>query len=106
MYPPKPLSLQNFGEILLQEQYFGRWGSTKDGKEYFRTVLVGSEDEGISLVWLSENFMGLMSSCESFHIDGHFKSVPNVAGVYQQLTIMPVDYDHVSTLLRGKWRVL
>lgn len=88
-------SLQEFSDSLLNPEY-ARFGQNKDGKTYFRHGVTGSSEEGSISIFVSPNFEELLETCRDFHVDGHFKSVPKVSGVYQQVTIMPLAYDHVS----------
>ena len=48
------------------------------------------------MLYVSESLKDAVTLADYFQIDGHFKTAPRIPGVYQQLTIMPVAFDHVS----------
>ncbi|XP_052130872.1 uncharacterized protein LOC113208726 [Frankliniella occidentalis] len=95
VYPPLPKTLAEFCLSLDEPQYAERFGKTRDGKRYFRTWRTGSALEGTVAIFVSEHFEPMLSTSHCFQIDGHFKMSPNISDVYQQVTIMPVSYDHV-----------
>lgn len=87
--------LQQFSDLLADPEH-QNLGNTRDGKPYFRRGVTGSSEEGSIAIFASPNFEELLETCPDFHVDGHFKSVPKVAGVYQQVTLSPLSFDHVS----------
>lgn len=97
VYPPLPTSLEDLGRLLEDPRYAERFGTSTDRKPFYRRCQTGTAREGTVLMLISENMKGLMTTSECFHVDGHFKMTPNVPGLYQMLTIMPVSFNHVSS---------
>lgn len=100
VFPPRPHTLEDFGNYLTMPQYISRFAVTLDGVPFFRQVKTGSVLEGTVAIFISghKELENLLHISDSFHIDGHFKMTPNVNDCYQLVTIMAVAFDEVSSL--------
>lgn len=92
-----PQSLTHFGQLLLQDAIHSQRFTTLKSKQSLKVALLdGNQQEGTAVILLSQNFEAQLGTAQEFHLDGHFKMCPNIHGVYQLLSIMTVQYGHVS----------
>lgn len=83
------------GEILHQNPRFGH----TIGGEPFYEATVNDANGNKSVIFSSPTFCRNLAECPEMHLDGTFKIVPRQPAAYQLLTVMVIQYGHVSNII-------